>query len=574
MIHRTIVFYIVAILLIQISFNVQAQLDLLKQYPQGYFRDPLAMPINLSGNFGELRPNHYHMGVDIKTMATVNHAVYAAAEGYIARIRIEPGGFGRAMYINHPNGLTTLYAHLNDFNPAIEAYVKKQQYSQESWRVFLELPAGLFPVKKGDFIAYSGNTGGSQAPHLHFEIRRTLDDVNLNPLLFGLPLADNTKPVIQRMAVYDRSRSTYEQFPKLMAIKKTGAGYTTVPAVVQVAASKVSFAISAYDTHTGSKNLNGIYEAWLYDNDKLVTGFQMDNISYNDTRYMNAHIDYKTRSGGGSYFQHLSVLPGYLNSIYKKIKGDGVIDLSDAAVHTIRIVVKDTYGNASELQSAVQFKGTAIVSPQLPGKMFHPLMLDIFESDDCEFYLGENCLYDSAHIKYARTLSSLPAVLSAVHTIGATYIPLQDAFMIRIKPLQQLTPEKLQRVVMQCVAGRGQEVEKVEWQNGWASARFNTFGSFQLLLDDQPPVIVPIGITNGANLGKASRIALTVRDNLDSFKNFRAELDGKWLRFTNDKGRTFIYNFDEMCPPGQHTLKISVDDEAGNNTTASFQFTR
>ena len=114
----------------------------------------------------------------------------------------------------------------------------------------------------------------------------------------------------------------------------------------------------------------------------------------------------------------------------------------------------------------------------------------------------------------------------------------------------------------------------MEWQNGWASARFKTFGSFQLLLDDQPPVIVPIGITNGANLGKASRIALTVRDNLDSFKNFRAELDGKWLRFTNDKGRTIIYNFDEMCPPGQHTLKISVDDEAGNNTTASFQFTR
>src|SRR5580692_9994511 len=147
-------------------------------YPRDYFRDPLDVPISLAANFGELRPNHYHMGLDIRTQHRENLPVYAAADGYVARVSIEPAGFGQAVYINHPNGYTTVYGHLNDFFPALAAYVKQQQYDQESWKVFIDIPADLFPVRKGDWIAYSGSTGGSEAPHVHFEIRSTAEDVN------------------------------------------------------------------------------------------------------------------------------------------------------------------------------------------------------------------------------------------------------------------------------------------------------------------------------------------------------------------------------------------------------------
>jgi hypothetical protein len=242
---------------------LQAQLFPPTSYPKGYFRNPLEIPMNLSGNFGELRSNHYHMGLDLKTNARENQPVYAAAEGYIARIKIEPAGFGRAIYINHPNGYTTLYAHLNDFSPKLENWVKQQQYARESWSIFLDLTPDLFPVKKGDFLAYSGNTGGSQAPHLHFEIRRTQDDVNVNPLLFGFPLADNTNPRILRLAVYDRTKSLYEQLPRIIPVKAAGSSYTTSPVLLTVASPKISFAITAFDTHTGSPTLNGIYEARL-----------------------------------------------------------------------------------------------------------------------------------------------------------------------------------------------------------------------------------------------------------------------------------------------------------------------
>ena len=553
-----------------------AQVSVPPVYPKGYFRNPLGIAMDLSGNFGELRPNHYHMGLDLKTLKRENLPIYSAAAGYIAKVKIEPGGFGRAIYINHPNGFTTLYAHLNDFFPALEAYVKREQYRLEEWRVFLDIPADIFPVQKGDFIAFSGNTGGSQAPHLHFEIRQTSNDVNLNPLLFGFSLKDNTPPRILRLALYDRTRNTYEQSPKLMPVKVTGTSrYVTTVPVVTTNSPIVSFAISAYDTHTGSSNLNGIFESILYFDEESIIGFRMDEISYNDTRYMNAHIDYRTKNSGGIYLQHLSDLPGYIHSIYQRHKGDGVLDLSDGEVHDIRIEVKDAYGNKSVVSSKIQYRpSTSVSRAALPGKLFYPLMLDGFESDDCEFYIGERALYDSVHIRYAKTTSANPQTLSAVHAIGASYIPLQEAFLVRIKPNQALTDEQQQKTVVQWFSGAKKDVQKAEWQNGWASAKFRDFGFYQLMLDEVPPVIVPIGFTSGSDLSKATRLSFTVTDNFNKFKKVRTELDGNWLRFTNDKGRIFSYRFDEKCLTGQHELKISVEDEAGNKTEKIYKFKR
>ncbi len=551
-----------------------------ESYPKGYFRNPLSIPISLAGNFGELRPNHYHMGFDLKTDHHENMAVYAAADGYIARIKIEPAGFGRAIYINHPNGFTTVYGHLNAFMPALDAWLKVQQYEQETWRIFPELPATLFPVKKGDFIAFSGNTGGSQGPHVHFEIRNTSDDVNRNPMLFGFPLTDNTLPTISRLALYDRRFSLYEQSPRMIAIKKTAGGYTTIAPLIYVGSPTISFAISASDTHTGSTNPNGIFEADLFNNGQPVVGFRMDNISYANTRALNAHIDYKTKANGGPYLQQLFELPGYQNSIYKKVSGDGALDISDGAEHDIKIHVKDGYGNTSILSVRVKYDAAlaaTTVNPASVGtgvKMFYPSMIDGMENTDCEFYMGEHSLYDSVHIGYKRTAAGAASIVSAVHSIGAAYIPLQDSMLVRIKPLMALDAEKRSHTVMQRFAGSRIEVQKCEWQKGWAIARFRDMGSFQLVLDETPPEIVPVGFKDGANLGKATRIVFTVKDNLDAVRNVRAELDGKWLRFTNDKGRNFIYIFDELCKPGEHTLKISANDEAGNTAVKYFTFTR
>lgn len=554
--------------------------------------------MSLAANFGELRPNHYHMGLDIRTEKKVNLPVLAAADGYIAKVVIEPGGFGQAVYINHPNGYTTLYAHLNKFIPALAAYVQQQQYKLQSWKLAIDIPPGLFPVRKGEQIAYSGSTGGSQGPHLHFEIRRTSDDVNLNPLLFGLPVPDITPPVIQRLAIYDRTRSVYEQSPHILPVQRATAPgqtpatsrpsiYTVTPGLITVNSPRVSFAISAFDTQSGSSNPNGIYQAVLYDNDQAVIGFQMDQISYDNTRDLNAHIDYKTRETGGPFLQHLSELPGYTApSVYRSFRqsadhpgspADGVIDLTDGAVHKIRITVKDAYGNSSTLQYQVRYQmgpGPAAGGQSAPGKKFYPGMLDGFETADCAFYIGEKSLYDSVHIDYGVSPLSLPGAISAAYSIGAVFIPLRDPLLVRIRPGAAWTDAAKDKVVMVRFAGSKKDVQRPEWQGGWASAKFREFGDFQLVEDNEAPVITPLGMLNGADLSHSSRIAFSVKDNLGAIRSFRAELDGQWLCFTNDKGLAFIYTFDEHCPPGKHTLIVTAEDEAGNKATGSYTFTR
>jgi len=561
---------------ILIHFSLKAQVSEDFPYPKGYFQNPLAVAMDLSGNFGELRPNHFHMGLDLKTLKRENLPVHAAAAGYIAKVKIEPGGFGRAIYINHPNGYTSVYAHLNDFAPALEAYIKREQYRLEAWRIFIDIPSDIFPVQQGELIAYSGNTGGSQAPHLHFEIRRTADDVNLNPLLFGLPLKDNTVPRVLRLALFDRVRSTYEQSPRIIPVKFVDEGkYTASLPVITVATPTISLAITAFDTHTGSTNPNGIFESILYMDQQPVTAFRMSEISYNDTRYLNAHIDYRTKATGGTYLQHLSDLPGYINSIYKRISGDGVLNIGDGEVHEIRVEVKDVFGNTSVVTAKVQFRRPpAADRQQPPGRVFYPLMLDGYESGNCEFYIGERCLYDSVHIKYNSSPSLNPQVVSSVHAIGSSYVPLQDSMLVRIRPERTLTNEQQQKTVMQWFSGTKKDVQKAEWQNDWAGAKFRDFGFFQLIVDETPPVIVPIGFSDGSDVSRVSRISFTVTDNLGRFKNVRAELDGKWLCFSNDKGTTFTYRFDEKCLTGQHELRISAEDEAGNQAVKVLRFRR
>ena len=545
-----------------------AQFFTSKNYPKQYFQWPVGAKVGIAANFGELRPNHYHMGLDCKTDQKVNLPVYAAAAGYIARVKIDATGFGRSIMINHPNGFSTLYAHLNDFYPALESYITAQQYKLQQWDVMIDIPENLFMVKQGDFIAYSGNTGGSQGPHMHFEIRDTKTEKVLNPLLFGFPIPDVIEPAILRLAVYDRRLSTYEQSPKIYPLKKVNGIYKPAVPIV-VTSDKISFAITAYDKYSGSTNQNGIYRAVLFDDENPVSGFEMDGISYDETRYLNAHIDYKTRSGGGPFLEHLSRLPGYQDGIYKAGASDGIISLKDDSAHAIKILVSDADGNSSTLAFSLKRNGLVENKNEPGGQLFYPNSINVFENDHISFYLPENALYDFFHFKYNEII---PATGKTIYQLHNTSVPLQTYFPIRIK--ENFLPADTGRIVMKRFAGAKEDYKKASYENGWYKASFREFGNFQLMIDSIPPSVVPVGFKDGMNVSKAGRIKFAVTDNTETIKKFTGLLDGNWILFTNDKGRNFIYELDEHCSPGAHELVITAEDQVGNKTEKIYHFTK
>lgn len=558
------------------SSTIFGQFFSAKKYPKDYFIYPVDARISLAANFGELRPNHYHMGLDCRTNQVINRPVKAAAEGYISRVSIAPFGFGQAIYVTHPNGFTTVYGHLHSFIPALEKYVKEQQYKQESWNVSLDIPRGLFPVKKGELIAHSGNTGGSQGPHCHFEIRDTKTDKVCNELLFGLPIPDNVPPSIVSLYMYDRNKSTYSQTPLHLPIKKVNGEYTTTSVIIPVTTDKCSFGISANDKQSGSANPNGIYEAIIYLDNVPLSAFQLDQISYDETRYVNANVDYKTHAAGGPYIQHLSRLPGYPQGVYKDINGDGVIQLLDQNVHNVKIVVKDANENTSVLEFKIKRSATAGDNSDLPGDNrleFQPNVVNVFENDSLQVYLPSSTLYDSVAFFHSEKTSFSPNSFSSVFSVFSGLIPAEDYFTISIKANKSVSEDLQDKILIERTWNGKTEVAKAHEHAGWYSARFNTFGNFELIADNEAPTISS-NFRENANLSHAGNIVITPKDNNHEIKNFRAELDGKWLLFSNDKGRSFVYDFDEKCQSGNHELTISVEDEAGNQTVKTFHFTR
>ncbi len=543
-----------------------------------YFEAPVKIPIFLAGNFAELRPNHFHGGIDIKTQGRTGISVYAAADGYIARIVLSPTGYGRALYINHPNGTTTVYGHLQSFVKPIDDYIRTIQYEKETFAIDQAVPEGLLPVKKGELIAKSGNAGSSAGPHLHFEIRRTKDEVMLNPLMFHMPVYDKTKPLIQTLMVYplsDDATVAGKQSPQKFDVIPVANGYQLkVNQNIQVY-GKVGFGVKTVDLLDGSPNKCAIFSIKLFVDQKLIYSFKMDEVAIDQSKYVNSHMDYALSIHSGQRLYRTWLEPGNKLSIYDSVVKHGIVTLTDGQIHQVKYEISDVYGNSTSLSFSVQSKETPVKPVVRSGEKFSYDRKNEIEDEGIDFSIPEGALYNDVDFVYERK-ANLPKFYAPVFRLHDPSVALHFACPLRIKANR--LPERLQDKAMlaQIDPVSGKIVSATgNFEDGWVVGNIRVLGNYTVAVDTVAPKIISLSIAENKVLKDVNGLNFKVTDNLSGIEKYRGTIDGNWVLFEYDlKNNLISYSFDKtrMEFGKSHELVFEVVDYKGNSSTYKAKF--
>ncbi len=565
-----------------VVFRSEAQ----KAVPKGYFRSPLDIPLLLSGNFAELRGNHFHSGLDIKTKGAIGKKIYAVAEGYVSRIKVSPVGYGKSIYLTHPNGYVSVYAHCNRFNDSIGAFVKSVQYKKQKFSVDIYLPKNRFPVEKGTLIAYSGNSGSSGGPHLHFEIRDQVTEHAINPQLFGFDIPDTRKPVIYKLAVFplsEQSRINRSDNKKIYPVSGSNGNFTIRNKVLNLS-GEIGFGVQVNDFYNGTHNKCGLYSLKLFVDSELVFHHQLDEFSFFETRYINSLLDYESYKKKRLWIQKLFVEPNNNLSTYKEKVNRGIVEFSDNKLHKIRIEAEDLAGNKSFLSFDAKFsaKKEAQKKIQSQKKQKNYTMVMPFEKDnfiikdDVRVLIFKNSLYDKILFTYDKSKAPQNGY-SALHHIGENSVPVHEAYVLSIKGNE--VPEAMRdKALIAGISDRGYVFALGgKWINGFISVRTRYFGKFFITLDTVPPRIQAYGFRkNKTNWAKQKKIQFLISDNLSGIASYNAYIDGNWVLLDYDrKKRLVTHYFDEHTEWGkEHEFVLSVADDRKNTSEFRFRFFR
>ncbi len=563
---------LLTLLFLSCAFFANAQIIQSRQYPQNFFKYPIDLPPSTAGSFGELRSNHFHSGLDFKTNQRTGYPVHATAMGYVSRLRVQFGGFGNAVYITHPNGFTSVYGHLQSFSPQLAKAIHDQQIAQQRYDVDFQIPPLLMPVNELQVIGISGNTGASEGPHLHFELRDAVNEQTINPQLFGLTIPDRVAPAITTVAVYDLGDKPFSENTPHRFFTVTGSGSNhrlTKPQVIEVNGN-TGFGISTTDVNSASPNKNGVYSIELKVDGKTVYTFAVERFAFDQTRAINGYLDYPTLLLQGKRIQKCFVPPGSNITLYPQSDNGGVVTFNDAALHEVEYVVKDVAGNTSSLRLKVRSVIKPSADVPLKGTLFKHDKKSEYATDKVKVIVNPGNLYDDVDFTYSM-LSKKPGAYSATHRIHNRLTPIHENFELWIKPDVDLGDLAAKAVIVN-TAGYC-DSSKIE--SGFVKATPRAFGDYYVTVDTVAPYATPINIQNGSNLSTAKKISLKIGDNLSGIKSYKGFIDGKWVLMEWDyKTRVLSHTFDDSVAAGKHLFELTISDYKNNIKQFKAEFYR
>jgi murein DD-endopeptidase MepM/ murein hydrolase activator NlpD len=542
-------------------------------FPEDYFRAPLDIRMVLSGNFGELRPNHFHSGIDIKTQGVSGQRVYAAADGYISRIKIEAAGYGNTLYITHPGGFTTVYAHLDRFRSDIARYVKDRQYSLEQHALNIYPERDEWPVKKGELVAFSGTSGYSFGPHLHFEIRDAATQEPMNVLRFGFDIEDLVPPKIFSLYLYPgNSGSMANQSYSKTRLEVSGENgkYRLRDGDTVTATGSIGFGIEAFDFLNGAANRCGLYRIRMMVDGQLKYEWKMDRYSFSEDRYVNSYMDFGEKVRNNITVQKTFVDPNNRLDLYEHVENSGMIDFSEPRSYPVKFILEDAAENSSELGFVVR-GGTPAVLPEReaesqPDAVFSWSADNEFSRDGISLKIPEGALYTDLKFHYAAS-PRVAGTFSPVHALQDPYTPLHLACDLNIRP--DGLPEELQDKSLIALLDdeNGFTAAGGQWQDGMVTTQIREFGRYAVLVDTTEPVISSLDLGGPGDRFDGKTIRFRVTDDLSGIKSYEGYIDNHWALFEYDtKNDLVYYRIDpkRLSSGKAHELELYITDNKEN----------
>lgn len=545
----------------------------------GAWGPPVSFPMALSGTFAELRPNHFHGGIDVKSsFGGIGDPILSVQDGYLSRILIHPRGYGKALFVTHYNGFTSVYAHLDRFEKSIENLLWVIQRNQESYALDYTLDSTIFPVKMGQVLGYMGNTGHSFGPHLHFELKRTETEMLINPLLLGYVIKDSQPPLLRGIRIHSLDSARREVRAANLTLRKTGTEYRLFRDTISVPSGKTALSLDVIDLMDGIHNRNGVYRLEMFVDDKLTFLLHLDSFPKSMTRYLNAHCDYGEIKSRGNYFHRLHRLPGNLLNWYDHIEQDGLLAVEPGEVKKVKIAAYDYYKNQSLVHFFVKGEDLPVSQAKVPPhSYFFPCHIpNNIREDSVILEIPAGTFFEDSYFTFDVIQGKHRSAVSPTYQLHRMSYPLAQSFSLKIRPEKEMDDLRSKMCIAECSHAYSINMGGV-WEGDYLKAELRQWGRYAIMLDTVPPAIA--GIQFSPNASRMKTFRFRVSDNMGASGSakpmtIKAFVNNEWVRGEYDPHtqQLVLYLDAIRCSPCE--LEIQATDALGNQAKRTMTFVR